>query len=40
MKVPGGTYYAVARILKAYGNPLNPADWDTWTSPEFVIDRP
>jgi subtilisin family serine protease len=40
MKVPDGTYYAVARILKANGNPLNPADWDTWTSPEFVIDRP
>ena len=38
--VPDGTYYAVISILKANGNSSNPADWETWTSPLFVIDRP
>lgn len=39
-KVPDGTYYAKIKLLKANGNPLNPAHWEWWTSPEFVIDRP
>lgn len=38
--VPDGEYYAVISVLKALGNPGNPADWETWTSPNFVIDRP
>jgi minor extracellular serine protease Vpr len=36
--VPDGTYYAVISVLKANGNPAQ--DWETWTSPMFVIDRP
>jgi len=39
-KVPDGTYYVVAKILKANGDPLNPDHWEIWTSPDFVIDRP
>jgi minor extracellular serine protease Vpr len=38
--VPDGTYYAVISVLKANGNASNPAHWETWTSPEFVVDRP
>ena len=38
--VPDGTYYAVMTILKANGDSSNPAHWETWTSPNFVIDRP
>lgn len=38
--VPDGEYYAVISVLKALGNPSNPADWETWTSPHFIIDRP
>jgi minor extracellular serine protease Vpr len=38
--VPDGTYYMVLSILKANGDSSNPADWETWTSPMFVIDRP
>jgi subtilisin family serine protease len=38
--VPDGTYYAVISVLKASGDPYNPAHWETWTSPLFVIDRP
>jgi hypothetical protein len=38
--VPDGTYYAVISVLKANGDPNNPAHWETWTSPLFVIDRP
>jgi subtilisin family serine protease len=38
--VPDGTYYAVISVLKANGNSSTPADWETWTSPLFVIDRP
>lgn len=38
--VPDGTYYAVISVLKANGNADNPAHWETWTSPLFVIDRP
>ncbi len=39
-QVPDGTYYAVISVLKANGDSNNPADWETWTSPLFVIDRP
>jgi subtilisin family serine protease len=38
--VPDGTYYAVISVLKANGDANNPADWETWNSPLFVIDRP
>lgn len=38
--VPDGTYYAVLSVLKANGDASNPAHWETWTSPMFVIDRP
>lgn len=38
--VPDGTYYAVISVLKANGDSNNPAHWETWTSPLFVIDRP
>lgn len=38
--VPDGEYFAVLSVLKALGDPNNPADWETWTSPNFVIDRP
>lgn len=38
--VPDGTYYAVVSVLKANGDAANPAHWETWTSPMFVIDRP
>ncbi|MCU0485796.1 MAG: Fn3-like domain-containing protein [Anaerolineales bacterium] len=38
--VPDGTYYAVISVLKALGDESNPAHWETWTSPMFVIDRP
>ncbi len=38
--VPDGEYYAVLSVLKANGDADNPADWETWTSPNFVIDRP
>lgn len=38
--VPDGTYYAKISVLKALGDASNPADWETWTSPLFVIDRP
>lgn len=39
-RVPDGTYYMVLSVLKANGNSANPADWETWTSPDFVIERP
>ena len=38
--LPDGTYYAVISVLKANGDSGNPADWETWTSPNFIIDRP
>jgi subtilisin family serine protease len=38
--VPDGTYYAVISVLKANGDDDNPAHWESWTSPLFVIDRP
>ena len=38
--LPDGTYYARISVLKALGDDNNPAHWETWTSPMFVIDRP
>ena len=38
--VPNGSYIISVRALKALGNPDNPADWETWTSPVFTIARP
>ena len=39
-EVPDGTYYAVISVLKANGNADVASDWETWTSPNFIIDRP
>jgi len=38
--VPDGAYCAVISVLKANGDASNPAHWEIWTSPLFVIDRP
>jgi subtilisin family serine protease len=38
--VPNGNYVAVISVLKALGDENNPADWETWTSPSFTIQRP
>ena len=36
--VPDGTYVLKVTVLKALGS--EPADLETWTSPQFTIDRP
>ena len=36
--LPDGEYYTVISVLIANGVP--GLDWETWTSPNFVIDRP
>lgn len=38
--VPDGDYVVVVSVLKALGDPNNPAHWETWTSPVITIDRP
>ncbi len=38
--VPDGQYKLVLKVLKALGDPQNPAHWETWTSPVIAIDRP
>ena len=38
--VADGSYYAVLSVQKALGDAANPADWATWTSAPFTIDRP
>jgi minor extracellular serine protease Vpr len=38
--VPNGQYYFKLSIQKALGDDNNPAHWETWTSPMFVIARP
>ena len=38
--VPNGTYKVVMKVLKALGDPANPAHTETWTSPSFTIARP
>jgi minor extracellular serine protease Vpr len=37
--VADGTYYVKLSVLKALGDPSNPAHTETWTSNPFVIDR-
>jgi hypothetical protein len=37
---PDGQYFIKLSVLKALGNYKNPADWETWSSPVFEIDRP
>lgn len=39
-EVPDGDYIVVVKVLKALGDPNNPAHWETWTSPVITIDRP
>jgi minor extracellular serine protease Vpr len=38
--VPNGTYTMRLSVLKALGDDNNPAHWESWTSPQFVIARP
>ncbi len=38
--VPNGNYVISVRALKALGDPDHPGDWETWTSPNFIIARP
>ena len=38
--VPDGQYKLIVKVLKALGDPGNPAHWETWTSPTITIDRP
>lgn len=38
--VPDGQYMLKVSVLKALGDPSNPAHVETWMSPMFVIDRP
>lgn len=38
--VPNGQYVMVLSVLKPLGDENNPAHWETWTSPMFVIARP
>ncbi len=38
--LPDGSYRAVLTVLKALGDPANPAHTETWTSPTFTVSRP
>jgi subtilisin family serine protease len=38
--VPNGSYVIELSVLKALGDSNNPADWETWTSPQFYLARP
>jgi minor extracellular serine protease Vpr len=38
--VPDGEYKLVVKVLKPKGNVANPLDWETWVSPNIIIDRP
>jgi minor extracellular serine protease Vpr len=38
--LPNGNYVIVLSALKPLGDSNNPADWETWQSPSFVIARP
>jgi minor extracellular serine protease Vpr len=40
VQLPNGDYQLQLTVLKALGDPDNPAHWETWTSPTFTIDRP
>jgi minor extracellular serine protease Vpr len=37
--VPDGAYVVELTVVKALGDPSNPAHVETWTSPAFTIDR-
>ena len=37
---PNGTYRIRVSVLKALGDPANPAHWEIWTSPTATIARP
>ena len=37
--VDDGTYHLTVKVLKALGDPKNPAHWETWKSPAIIIDR-
>lgn len=39
-EVPNGDYVMRVSLLKALGDPNNPAHWETWTSPVIRIERP
>ena len=38
--VPNGSYVVKVSVLKALGDPDNPAHWETWTSPVVTLARP
>ena len=38
--VPNGTYRIDLTVLKALGDPRNPAHVETWSSPNITIARP
>jgi hypothetical protein len=38
--VPNGGYRIKVRVLKALGDELNPAHWETWLSPVVTINHP
>jgi minor extracellular serine protease Vpr len=38
--VPNGTYRIDLSVLKALGDPRNPAHVETWSSPNITIARP
>jgi hypothetical protein len=38
--VPNGTYRIDLTVLKALGDPRNPAHLETWSSPNITIARP
>ena len=38
--VPNGTYVLKLSVLKALGNEVNAADWETFTSPPITLARP
>lgn len=37
---PNGNYIIRISVLKALGNPANPAHWEIWDSPSLTIQRP
>ena len=39
-EVPDGRYVIVLEVLKALGDPENPAHRESWTSPVITLDRP
>jgi subtilisin family serine protease len=38
--IPDGSYVVKLSVLKALGDPANPAHWESWNSPTVTIDRP